>query len=140
MYAYRRRMDAAALKLLHLVVTNRVTRLQNAEKLAGMGWDVWDVLQLEASGPIPGIFMGSTDTDDDASSDSLTRRFWAENILGVISRRSAAQTTWSRTFSDDPMLDQDGSLVEDALSSISAFFGQSTFLVSSPDAHFPFLG
>ncbi|KAJ7706003.1 hypothetical protein B0H17DRAFT_919198 [Mycena rosella] len=117
-YAERRRQDNLALHLLNEIVSQREGRCRRAATLAAFSFDVWDVLDIECSLPVPAVF-GSNSTAMVAP-HALTRRFWASSILEAISRRSAI-VQWGSLANRDT--NHSVSFV-DAFSSLSCFFGQ----------------
>ncbi|KAJ7492453.1 YccV-like-domain-containing protein [Mycena latifolia] len=116
MYAERRRKDNVALYLLDQMVSQREGRYRHAATLAALSFDVWDVLDIECSLPVPTVF-GGTST---AAPHALTRRFWASSILETISRRFAV-SQWGSLANQNTK--PPVSFV-DAFSSLSCFFGK----------------
>ncbi|KAJ7110041.1 YccV-like-domain-containing protein [Mycena epipterygia] len=118
MYAERRRRDKLALQLLDEMVSLREGRYRRAATLASMSFDVWDVLEIECSLPVPAMFGGNT--TETPAPYALTRQFWAENILGSISRRFAIMQ-WGRLANRET---ENSVSFVDAFSSLSCFFGR----------------
>ncbi|KAJ7161406.1 YccV-like-domain-containing protein [Mycena crocata] len=119
MYAERRRQDRLALHLLDEMVSKRQGRSRHAATLTALSFDVWDVLEIECSLPVPVVFGGEPASV--VAPYASTRRFWAESILGAISRRAAIMQ-WG------PLANREtANLVSfvDAFSSLSCFFGKS---------------
>lgn len=118
LYAERRRQDNLALQLLDEVVSQREGRYRRAATLTTLSFDVWDVLDIECSLPVPSMFGGNA--VGTAAPYALTRRFWASSILDTISRRFAIMQ-WGKLVNQD--VTHSISFVE-AFSSLSCFFGK----------------
>lgn len=122
MYAQRRRIDHAALKLLDRIVTTRIGLQPLLTDLVRQYMDVWDVLELESTCPIPSEFGGpcSNITDEELPQHTLCRRYWAKSIQNTIARGYGC-TIWRRF---KPSSDAIPSF-ELAMSSLSTSFGVS---------------
>ncbi|KAF7311111.1 F-box domain-containing protein [Mycena chlorophos] len=114
MFAERRRQDRVALDLLDQMVATRDGRYDHAARLVsgpGMGFDIWDALEIECILSAPSIF-GSTTVS------TITRRYWAEGVLNML-LRTFAVTQWCKL----PVQYDSVSFV-DGFSYMSCFFGQ----------------
>lgn len=132
MYAERRRLDNAALRLLDQIVEDRGARYEHARRLSRQGFDVWDVLELEAT-PVE-LFPSDDDNGSEYQGDrrvfcrrSLTRRYWAQSIIEVISRAYAIEL-WGKLVN----LEEGREVVsfENTMTALSCFFGKSPKEVS----------
>ncbi|KAJ6621183.1 hypothetical protein B0H10DRAFT_2019132 [Mycena sp. CBHHK59/15] len=119
MYIERRKKDKLALRLLDEIVSDRALRYQHAGLLVSMSFDVWDALEIETLQPVPPIFGGCPEVA--VAPHALTRRFWAESVLGTISRRFAI-IQWGCLVNRDT---ENSLSFVDAFSSLSCFFGKA---------------
>jgi F-box protein 21 len=119
MYAERRRLDRCVLCLTDEIVHERIGRGERAKLLnSAYGFDAWDVLELEARRPVPDPFQ-EHDENVTAPPQTITRRFWAKQVLGVIARHHAL-SLWGRLINSR---DNDALSFEDSISALSSFFG-----------------
>lgn len=91
MYNRRRELDRAALKLLDRIVLTRVGLQGALTKLVRQSLDVWDVLDLECTCPVPYQHVLSNletdgNSDDMVPDHAICRRYWAKSIRDAIAR------------------------------------------------------
>ena len=124
MYAQRREIDRAALLALDGIVATGVGLQVALTNLVRQSLDVWDVLELESTCPIPAEFaQTSADlggyTGEDVPQHAICRRYWAKNIRDTIARGYGVRI-WRRF-----KLDFEAPSFESMMSSMSTFFGIS---------------
>ncbi len=122
LYAARRRIDRKALSLLDRIVQQRNGQLDHVAALCSMSFDVWDVLEIEASQPVPPLLRAFYNDPSDASSvapHAITRRYWARTILESIARIYAVNL-WDRQQRGDLSV-----TFVDSFSALSCFSGFS---------------
>ncbi|KAJ7170052.1 YccV-like-domain-containing protein [Mycena filopes] len=117
-YTARRRQDRLALDLLDGMVSARQGRSQSAAALSAMSFDIWDALELECMLPVPIPGQGAAS----AAPYALTRRFWAEQVMGTIAKRFAI-SQWGLLLDREPRSGNPPSFV-DAYLLLSCFFGR----------------
>ncbi|TDL28333.1 hypothetical protein BD410DRAFT_834451 [Rickenella mellea] len=129
LYAARRRLDRVALKHLDAVIRSRTKRerCEHAHLLiVELGYIAWDVLDIEANRPLPKLRQRMQDGLDcekirtEYPLTDLTRRFWARELLGLISRYYAVERwglTVHRQSEEEPLS------FEESLVGFSAFCG-----------------
>ncbi|KAF8973523.1 hypothetical protein BDZ97DRAFT_374995 [Flammula alnicola] len=126
MYAQRREIDRAALQLLDSIVSTRVGRQAVATSLVRQAMDVWDVLELECTCPIPQPFAGDGHLDSlegqRIPDHAITRRYWAKYLLDTVARGHGV-SIWRRFRLTSPPSEQPS--FEETMSSLSTFFGVS---------------
>ncbi|GJE85809.1 YccV-like-domain-containing protein [Phanerochaete sordida] len=124
LFVQRRTLDYHALRALDTIRNERVGRHTAASTIVkDYGFDVWDAFREESSLPVPAWCHDQPpeDTAVQPPRDALPRRYWAQVMLGVISRHSVIGM-WSRVAQ---VGDQSVSF-EEALAGLSAFFDVST--------------
>ena len=103
MYLERRRIDQKTLDILSKIVMEQGEgRLERARQVNAMfSFDAWNALEIAASCPLPEIFNEpGVQQGGPVPSHSVPMRFWAQMLLGAISR-SHAVSTWGNLTSDD---------------------------------------
>lgn len=118
MYADRRRIDAIARSLLNQMVHHRSSRYEYAQSLWRLGFDVWDVLELEIQQPKPSFFRNGLQ-DPPSQPYAVTHVYWAQSMLTAISR-GYAFNLWSALCGGH----EDAVSFPDGFSALSCFFGK----------------
>jgi F-box protein 21 len=118
MYADRRRIDATAVQLLDQILHHRVSRYDYAMALWRLGFDAWDVLELETEQSKPAFFQTSSPTYP-SQPYAMTRIFWACSMMQAISR-GYAFNLWSALAGGN----EDAIPFPEGYSAISCFFGR----------------
>jgi len=121
----RLRIDRQAIGALDLIVSERSGRAELARQVAlTMSYDVWNALEAEARRALPEPLELDEQDDEDMEPFSgiqdhaLPRRYWAQSLLGTISR-SHAMKVWGDIKSGQG--NQPESL-ELAIACLSSFF------------------
>lgn len=125
MYALRRTMDRRALQMLFDIAQHSGgTTLRHAhalELVQKLSFDVWDALQIEAIRPSLSWTNAKGVEDTEASPVGLTWTFWANAMLGAITRNYTIRL-WGTLREDSPL---PSISFEHAFTGMSAFFGKS---------------
>jgi F-box protein 21 len=120
MYVERRRQDNMALDLLDGMVSRREGRYQRAAALTALSFNLWDVLDIQCSLPVPPLFSQDENATTAAAAPyALTRRYWASKMAEAISRRFAI-LQWGRLARET----ENSVSFVDAFSTLSCFFGK----------------
>ncbi|KIJ66265.1 hypothetical protein HYDPIDRAFT_86448 [Hydnomerulius pinastri MD-312] len=126
-YLARIRLDRQAVKILGGIVMERDGRLERAREVtSAFSYDVWNALAAEAQCNVPSVFRDNTSGGDNSSEEqtshvlphALPRRFWAQSLLGAISRGHAVRV-WSRLKEDES---SNAHILEDAIACLSSYF------------------
>lgn len=128
MFYDRRRLDYEARKLLADIIAQHSNRDSRTQDLCRLSYDVWNALENETRRPLPEIFRGAEhDTDSAAplAPHALTRKFWAQKMLGVIARHHTI-CLWAKSSIGSPDSDL---TFEEALAGLSTFFDYSPWAV-----------
>lgn len=127
MYIYRRRLDNNALERLNEMVVSKAARMNIASSLADHGMDLFDVLELEATRPLPSPFLGEEENEDfegvKLPAHALARRYWAKAMLETITRGNGISSIWRRFWRGPTP--QERPSFEETMTSLSTFFGCS---------------
>lgn len=101
MYLERRQLDSKVIKQLQLVeAADTYSRIALAREIVILGRDIWDVLSIEAELPPPILFQTEEDIAKVINGSPLTnlaRKFWASELLRLISSGDAAQL-WTELY------------------------------------------
>ncbi|THH02586.1 hypothetical protein EW026_g306 [Hermanssonia centrifuga] len=123
MYIERRRLDRRALRLLDEIREERSGRHERVRCFTQYSFDVWDALKLESELNVPNYFGGLSEgpLPVNVPADALPRRYWAQAVLGVISRHSTLKRL-AQVFTSP---EGKNTSFEEALGALSSFFDVS---------------
>ena len=129
----RRRLDSQALVLLEEIISSRSDRVSRARRLCQfLSEDVWDVLDLERTRILPGLYTADGDQNDTGSIHYvLTRQYWAHHMLGTIARHRA-MLLWNNVHTDTL---EHPAPFDQVFAGLSAFFDQPTSTVKLFKSH-----
>ncbi len=136
MYIERRRLDRRALRLLDEIREERSGRHERVRCFTQYPFDVWDALKLESELNVPNHFGGLSEgpLPVNVPADALPRRYWAQAVLGVISRHSTLKRL-AQVFTSP---EGKNTSFEEALGALSSFFDVSPKEVS-PNGYFIYI-
>jgi F-box protein 21 len=125
MYYERYRIDKVVLELLRDMTISRYTRNDKALMLSKMGFDVWDVLEIESAWTPNFRTLSNVEPPH-----ALTLRFWAQRMMEVIAKEEAIDVWGTLLATADVPVERRASF-EQTMLGLSAFFGQSMHDVSN---------
>jgi F-box protein 21 len=128
MFYDRRRLDRQAVNLLDEIIEQRSGRISKARQLCVLSLDVWNILDYEARCAVSEIFQEDGAERTAPARNSLTRRYWAKKVQGVISRQRAIGL-WDHL---DPRIAEMTLSFEEALAGLSTFFDHTSSEVRNP--------
>ncbi|KAF8846057.1 YccV-like-domain-containing protein [Paxillus ammoniavirescens] len=129
----RIRLDRQVIKILDGIVMERDGRLERAREVTStFSYDVWNALVTVARCNVPEDFRDddegeSEERTSDVPPHAIPRRFWAQSLLGAISRSHAVRV-WTRLKLDG---ENNGDGLETAIACLSAYFSHPPVEISS---------
>ncbi|KIK97548.1 hypothetical protein PAXRUDRAFT_824803 [Paxillus rubicundulus Ve08.2h10] len=130
----RVRLDRQAIKILDSIVMERDGRLERAREVTStFSYDVWNALVTVARCNVPEAFRDidepaeNEERTSDVPSHAIPRRFWAQSLLGAISRSHAVRA-WTRLKLDG---ENNGDGLETAIACLSAYFAHPPLEISA---------